>query len=240
MALWRRRATGRGRSRGRTGRRAPPGRISSTWRRTKAEGSATWCRTYREIEASNGPSGRRVEERLPLEPGPVAEPGAAGPGPGDHLVGEVDADHPMAGLQEGQADQPGPATGVEDQGVGRQVGLADQPGQRRRVGLDRGLLEPGGLAVEGRRRGPDRAADSRVASWDRFDLPGVRGGSESPADGSAAIGRRVRSEARRARQPAVDSGRPKNFGIPLASIRRAVVVSRSPIARPNVSDHDRV
>ncbi len=65
------------------------------------------------------PSRGRVVERLPFEPGPIAESGAAGLGPGDHLVGEVDPDHAMTGLQEGLADQAGPAAGVEDQGIRR-------------------------------------------------------------------------------------------------------------------------
>ena len=60
----------------------------------------------------------------------------------------------MPGLEEGLADQPRPATGVEDQGIGREVGLEDQPSEGRGVGLDGGLLEPGGLAVEGGREFP--------------------------------------------------------------------------------------
>ena len=49
------------------------------------------------------PAGDGVIQRLTMECGPVAEPGASGPGPGDHLLGEVDAHHPMAPPPGGRA-----------------------------------------------------------------------------------------------------------------------------------------
>ncbi len=79
---------------------------------------------------------------------------AAEPGPLDHLGREVDADHAIAGVEQGPADQPRAAAGVEDQRVGRQVDERGEPRQRRGVGLDGGPLEPGGLAVEGGGQGP--------------------------------------------------------------------------------------
>lgn len=99
-----------------------------------------------ERPARDGP-----EERPALESGPVAEPNASSPGSADHLLGQVDARHPMPGFQQGEANQSGPGAGVKDERVGGKIGRPDQAFQRRRVGLDRGLLEPGGLTVEGRR-----------------------------------------------------------------------------------------
>ena len=55
----------------------------------------------------------------------------------------------MARPEEGEPNQAGAGTGIEDMRVGRQVGRPDQAIQGRGVGLHGGLLESRGLAVEG-------------------------------------------------------------------------------------------
>ncbi len=60
----------------------------------------------------------------------------------------------MTGFEQGQADQPRAAAGVENQRMGRERGLGHEPSQRSGIGLDRGFLEPRGLAIESRGKFP--------------------------------------------------------------------------------------
>jgi hypothetical protein len=54
----------------------------------------------------------------------------------------------MASVQKRATDEPGTATGVEDERIGGQVGEPDKPRKRLGIGLDRSAFELGGLAVE--------------------------------------------------------------------------------------------
>ena len=142
---------------GRKGPAAPPGRMQVHLVTDEGQWSSTWCRTCiakdRGVERTR--SGGWIEERLALEPRPIAEPRRSGawPGPSSRRRGRrprCDA----GGLEEAPGS-PAPARNRRRGPVssgGRSASTRTSEGNLPPGrSWTRGLLEPGGLTVEGRR-----------------------------------------------------------------------------------------
>ena len=181
---------GRGRPRG---RRRGAGRIARSRRRTArpAVGSKSDWRSNR---ARSPNRAHRALARV------------------DHLVGEVDADHAMPGFEEGLADQPGTATGVEDERIGREVGLEDEPGQGHRVGLHRGLSRTGRPGRRRRSRGPDHVIRSMSCVMVPSAIGRGQGSFGSGLDASVV----ERPDSKSSRPIVTEKVRRKNIAISLA------------------------